>query len=331
MAMTVLLTLTACGGGETDTESSTTDIASSQASESASTINPETTSVTSEASGTSAGPTGATATQGETTDSETTAGQTTDVETTDSETTDVESTDSETDTDTPDPCLVDPDGLLWPLDCRPGESCWVFMGNPDIDSDGTAYDCGAPGYFGHQGTDMVITEQAMLDGITVRAAGDAEVVFVFDQKHDRCDIDLDHPDCLDPGDVYEPGLSEGVRICTDAAPEYCQEGVPGSCFWCFDGGNVIVLEHLDSGFVFATRYDHIQTGSAMVELGEIVPAGSPIALAASAGRSTAPHLHFEVWDSAGWYSLTEPWSGACSPPGHDAYLFARDPAWCEVP
>jgi hypothetical protein len=42
--------------------------------------------------------------------------------------------------------------LLWPLDCIPGETCGR-MGYPDADGDGKTFDCGAPGYPGHEEID----------------------------------------------------------------------------------------------------------------------------------------------------------------------------------
>jgi hypothetical protein len=241
------------------------------------------------------------------------------------------STAAESSTGEPDACVADDPGLLWPIACEPGADCWVGIGYPDIDGDDLAYDCSAPNYQGHEGSDLDITVAAMNEGVEVLAAADAVVVFVRDDKYDRCDIEPQHPDCVAPvpPEWGEPGQSNGHRVCTDLAAEHCNaDAVPGDmCFWCFDGGNLVILRHTDGGAVFATRYDHIRTGSAMVAEGDVVTAGQPSALVGSAGRSTSPHLHFEVWDQGGWYSLTEPWCGPCSPKDHDGYLFASDPPW----
>lgn len=229
-----------------------------------------------------------------------------------------------------EPCVAGEAGLRWPLACTPEDECWAGIGYPDVDGDGLAFDCGPPGYVGHEGTDLAITESAMLEGVAVLAAAAAEVVFVRDAKHDRCDIDPNHPDCMAPPEGWGvPGQTNGYRVCTEGAPEYCPVDSPYQwCFWCFDGGNVIILRHIDGGDTFATRYDHVRMGSAMVEEGDLVAAGDPIALVGSAGRSTGPHLHFEVWDQGGWYSLTEPWIGQCSPAGQSGDWFASDPPWC---
>ncbi|HYQ01349.1 MAG TPA: hypothetical protein VER96_21905 [Polyangiaceae bacterium] len=47
--------------------------------------------------------------------------------------------------------------------------------------------------------------------------------------------------------------------------------------------------------------------------------------AASAGNSTGPHLHFEVWGT-GFYELADPWAGPCGP-NYGPSLWAHEPPW----
>jgi murein DD-endopeptidase MepM/ murein hydrolase activator NlpD len=54
-------------------------------------------------------------------------------------------------------------------------------------------------------------------------------------------------------------------------------------------GNLVVLRHADG---VETRYAHL--AAADVREGDALPAGAPIGRVGSSGRSTAPHLHFEV-------------------------------------
>ena len=63
---------------------------------------------------------------------------------------------------------------------------------------------------------------------------------------------------------------------------------------------------------FAKRYDHLRRNSIIVTEGQSVQKGQKIAQAASAGRSSGPHLHFEVWGS-GFYMPVDPWAGPCGP------------------
>lgn len=67
-----------------------------------------------------------------------------------------------------------------------------------------------------------------------------------------------------------------------------------------DGGNGIVLRHADGS---ESYYWHIRTNSAMVEPGEEVEAGQPLAFVGSSGWTPIPHLHFEL------SGARDPWQG----------------------
>jgi murein DD-endopeptidase MepM/ murein hydrolase activator NlpD len=216
-----------------------------------------------------------------------------------------------------------PAALLWPIDCVPGKTCSGSLGYPDIDGDGQAFNCQKPGYRGHQGTDIRISWSRMNGGVDVYAAEDGQVIWVFDGKYDRCP-DPGHPDCKAPPPGWaEPGESNGYRVCTEVG-DYCGTGTC-CCFWCFDGGNVVVIRHSGKTRVFATRYDHLKKHSVLVSPGDFVAKGQKIAEAGSSGNSSEPHLHFEVWGN-GFYELDDPWAGPCGP-NFDRPLWESDPPW----
>lgn len=210
--------------------------------------------------------------------------------------------------------------LAWPIDCIPGEDC--NLGHADIDGDGSAYDCSSPGYSDHQGTDIRISWAQMDSGVSVFAAADGIVEWVFDGKYDRCP-DGSEPDCQDPQQGFSPNVSDGYMVCTELG-DYCGTG-DCCCYWCFYGGNVVVIRHEGVSGVFATRYDHFKKNSVLVEEGMTVNKGQKIGEVGSAGNSTGPHLHFEVWGT-GYYQLAEPWAGPCGP-NTDNYLWEYDPPW----
>lgn len=205
-------------------------------------------------------------------------------------------------------CTPPARGLLWPLDCELGPECSI-SNLPDLDRDGVGASCGRNSIRGHEGTDVMVSPRAAERGVAVFAAEDGVVLWAFDGKHDRCP-DAGEPDCRPPAGAPRPGARDGTDVCTPLGP-YCRGGASGRCFWCFAGGNVVVVRH-DRPPVFATRYDHLRKGSVRVKAGQKVTRGQPLGLVASAGRSSGPHLHFEVWGKT-FYDPVDPWKGPCGP------------------
>ncbi|QPE05490.1 M23 family metallopeptidase [Microbacterium schleiferi] len=71
-------------------------------------------------------------------------------------------------------------------------------------------------------------------------------------------------------------------------------------------GVTVVVDSVLNGQRVSTVYPHMQTGSRQVAAGQTVTAGQLVGLVGSTGRSTANHLHFEVYldgtavDSLAW-------------------------------
>jgi hypothetical protein len=59
--------------------------------------------------------------------------------------------------------------------------------------------------------------------------------------------------------------------------------------WVNELGNVVAIDH---GNGLTTRYAH--TSKVYVKIGDVVTPGQPIAEVGTTGRSTGPHLHFEI-------------------------------------
>jgi murein DD-endopeptidase MepM/ murein hydrolase activator NlpD len=60
--------------------------------------------------------------------------------------------------------------------------------------------------------------------------------------------------------------------------------------WIEGSGNVVILEH---GFGFSTVYAH--NTSNLVKVGQKVKRGDVVGYVGSTGKSTGPHVHYEVW------------------------------------
>jgi hypothetical protein len=132
-------------------------------------------------------------------------------------------------------------------------------------------------YDEHDGSDFILDGgfDAMDAGSAqVVAAADGTVVAIEDGHYDRCHADI------------------SVGVTCDG-----NDGV----------ANSIILEHADGT---QTWYWHLMSGSQLVEVGDSVSCGDPLASIGSSGLSSMPHLHFEVLLPGG--EVTDPYAGPYS-------------------
>jgi murein DD-endopeptidase MepM/ murein hydrolase activator NlpD len=89
------------------------------------------------------------------------------------------------------------------------------------------------------------------------------------------------------GSTFHQGMDianeEGTSIKAPA------DGVVVYCGWHGSYGKLIVLDH---GYSFSTRYGHLDR--TLVNVGQRIKRGQVIAFLGDTGRSTAPHLHYEI-------------------------------------
>ena len=88
--------------------------------------------------------------------------------------------------------------------------------------------------------------------------------------------------------AFHPGLDFGgpwgSLVCATA---------PGTVVWAGPRGGYGNLVEVDHGYGFRTRYGHLS--EVLVHVGAKVWKGSPVGKLGSTGRSTGPHVHYEVW------------------------------------
>ncbi len=86
-------------------------------------------------------------------------------------------------------------------------------------------------------------------------------------------------------------LHTGIDIAVSHGTEVLATGEGVILFSGYQGsyGRLIIIDH---GFGFTTRYAH--NSSLLVKEGDFVKRGDVIAKSGSSGRSTGPHLHYEV-------------------------------------
>jgi len=84
-----------------------------------------------------------------------------------------------------------------------------------------------------------------------------------------------------------------VDIASRASPDILasQGGTVITAGWGGGYGNMVMIDH---GNGYQTLYGHMKTGTIVVGPGQRVSQGQKIGVMGSTGRSTGPHLHFEV-------------------------------------
>jgi Peptidase family M23 len=148
-----------------------------------------------------------------------------------------------------------------PIDCVPGETCWVVN---YVDQDASAaardYTCGPQTYDAHSGTDIAVRNlREMRRGVPVLSSAPGVVRATRDGVADR---------------KFEPG-----------APASAAEIVGREC------GNGVVIDH---GAGWETQYCHMRQGSIAVKKGERVERGATLGLVGLSGRTEFPHVHLTL-------------------------------------
>ena len=89
----------------------------------------------------------------------------------------------------------------------------------------------------------------------------------------------------------EKEFHKGLDICNKMnAPIVAPaDGVVSSSGWDYGYGKSLHIEH---GYGITTRYAHLE--KILVKKGQVVKRGQVIALVGASGRTTGPHLHYEV-------------------------------------
>ena len=166
----------------------------------------------------------------------------------------------------------------WPLQAAGGlADCGYYGIFNYVDQDATSpgikdYNCGAVTYDGHRGTDI----------------------------------------CTLPYPFYK--MDNNLVDVVAAAPGTIIEKSDGffdkNCAMSSDTANYIIIQHADGS---CALYWHMKKFSLTSKtVGMSVATGEFLGVVGSSGSSTAPHLHFEVWNTTASSSLQDPYTGTCN-------------------
>jgi murein DD-endopeptidase MepM/ murein hydrolase activator NlpD len=86
---------------------------------------------------------------------------------------------------------------------------------------------------------------------------------------------------------FHRGIDVATRM--GAPVQAPADGIVASIIWDHGYGNVLTVKH---GYGLVTKYAHLK--KVLVKRGQHVKRGETVALVGNTGRSTGPHLHYEV-------------------------------------
>ncbi|QWV98572.1 peptidoglycan DD-metalloendopeptidase family protein [Geomonas nitrogeniifigens] len=117
-----------------------------------------------------------------------------------------------------------------------------------------------------------------LGGLDAKLPVQGVITSGYGMRHDPIDGGLRHHNGVDIA------VPTGTRVKAIAAGRVIESGVHGGY------GNLVTVQHADG---MVSMYGH--NSQLEVKIGDQVEAGQTVALSGSTGRSTGPHVHFELW------------------------------------
>jgi murein DD-endopeptidase MepM/ murein hydrolase activator NlpD len=88
--------------------------------------------------------------------------------------------------------------------------------------------------------------------------------------------------------AFHSGLD--IRAPSGTPVKATADGIVSVSGWVGGNGNIVAIEH---GHDFSTAYAHNMQN--LVKVGQRVKRGDTIALSGATGRTTGPHVHYQVW------------------------------------
>lgn len=132
-----------------------------------------------------------------------------------------------------------------------------------------------PGPKARQSTSSVAPD---LPGMDAKLPVQGVITSGYGMRHDPIDGGMRHHNGVDIA------VPTGTRVKAIAAGRVIESAAHGGY------GNLVTVQHADG---MVSMYGH--NAQLEVKVGDQVEAGQTVALSGSTGRSTGPHVHFELW------------------------------------